>query len=614
MLTLARSMTLGRLKVRATVAVTMLVSVTSVWPALAQSVPSLPATGPGGTISRTDLQNTLGGKRDHIKTISDLRAWSPAAFGNSVEVGGYYSDGDGGGGLFVWNNISLATDDGCGTIKPSSQNAGRWLRVIQKGEIAPEQCGAKGDGATNDAPAFVTALAFLAAHQGTALRLGAGPYVLNAGIVIPQNISMVGPNSTAYLTTSIIQAGAPNLTLITLSTGARMSHLSIDMSRSGSSGTGTALFTTAYDIIVDDVRTYKGCIGADMAGAGFTIDRSDFEDFACGGIRVGHTTTNGVTTDPRIMNTAIISHINPAAQYGVKVEDAGGLYMTNNDILYPTIGTWFAPGTNQWIAWPFFDNTVIADSSGYYGSASGTGFLIDTAASTGKITGGQFTSSWVGTNVNGVVVQNTGGGTISGLHFLGLRALGSGWTSGAAVVGNNISINAGTDITVDSSHICGNIGSGMLIFVGTGVSGGAIRNNRGGATCDAQTGMPAAGVTFNGSNSNWIVTGNDFSEVSSLAFNNSPTGVSVVRANAPTDTALQTIAASGTLSTAHPYSMYVVTGSATVTSIASPWNGRQILFYPSGTLTFSLGGNLCNALTAALPVTATYVGTCWLLK
>lgn len=62
---------------------------------------------------------------------------------------GYYIVGDGGGGWFVYNSASSATDDGCLTIAPNA-GAGRWLRVVNEGLFNVKWAGAKLDNSTDD--------------------------------------------------------------------------------------------------------------------------------------------------------------------------------------------------------------------------------------------------------------------------------------------------------------------------------------------------------------------------------------------------------------------------------------------------------------------------------
>lgn len=147
-----------------------------------------------------------------VATVSDLRALASAEFstGDNYVVDGGSTEGDGGGGVFAWNDASTATDDGATVIKPndtSSGQAGRWIltgsdftvdsiaqilsdlastasgkgaalvafkqlgtgaadsnvQTELRRHLYVDQFGAAGDGTTNDTTAFVNGLARAAA-------------------------------------------------------------------------------------------------------------------------------------------------------------------------------------------------------------------------------------------------------------------------------------------------------------------------------------------------------------------------------------------------------------------------------------------------------------------
>ena len=79
------------------------------------------------------IQDTQGNPRISVATVAALRALPVSssvsyATGYPVFVLGYYTAGDGGGGQFVYNATSTATDNGGTIIKPTSATTGRWLR------------------------------------------------------------------------------------------------------------------------------------------------------------------------------------------------------------------------------------------------------------------------------------------------------------------------------------------------------------------------------------------------------------------------------------------------------------------------------------------------------
>lgn len=93
----------------------------------------------------------------YVGNIATLRTTLTTTVGPAVLVLGYHVEGDGGGGLFVWDAASVATDDGGVVIQVTSVSVGRWVREIQ-GPLSVKWFGAKGDGTTNDRAAIQAAL------------------------------------------------------------------------------------------------------------------------------------------------------------------------------------------------------------------------------------------------------------------------------------------------------------------------------------------------------------------------------------------------------------------------------------------------------------------------
>lgn len=92
------------------------------------------------TIAAEDFNADAG-----VGSIAQLRA---LASGASVNVLGYYTPGDGGGGLFYYNVASTATDNGGTVIAPNS-GVGRWLRIAVANVFTPRMFGARADGSSD---------------------------------------------------------------------------------------------------------------------------------------------------------------------------------------------------------------------------------------------------------------------------------------------------------------------------------------------------------------------------------------------------------------------------------------------------------------------------------
>ena len=74
-----------------------------------------------------------------------------------VDVLGYYTKGDGGGGTFYWDSTSTETDNGGTIVQATGIATGRWKRPIDETVGNVTKWGAKGDGTTDDTVAIQNA-------------------------------------------------------------------------------------------------------------------------------------------------------------------------------------------------------------------------------------------------------------------------------------------------------------------------------------------------------------------------------------------------------------------------------------------------------------------------
>lgn len=154
----------------------------------------------------------------------------------TVEVLGYYTSGDQGGGTFYWNNTSTATDNGGTIISVTGITTGRWMRNYNN-EISVKWFGAKGDGITDDTSAFISFLTIVSGKSGFIPNPSIG-YLISSSLTIAQNTRIFGENK---FTTRLFPNS--NFTFINLKNGAVLENLFID----GNQQTGIGISMTGVD-------------------------------------------------------------------------------------------------------------------------------------------------------------------------------------------------------------------------------------------------------------------------------------------------------------------------------------------------------------------------------
>ncbi len=137
----------------------------------------------------------------------------------------------------------------------------------------------------------------------------------------------------------------------------------------------------------------------------------------CTGVNVGRLTTSGATI-ASITNSTIQSASASGvtrAGNGMYIFDAGGLYLSQNDIILSQNGTVISPGAGQEVIWLFANNTVLGDT------VTGAPLTISTASPSGTVRGLYFQGTWTATSSssNGVTIENVGGGKVEGVYFNG---------------------------------------------------------------------------------------------------------------------------------------------------------------------------------------------------
>ncbi|KVN14444.1 hypothetical protein [Burkholderia sp. MSMB1588] len=466
------------------------------------------------------------------------------------------------------------------------------------------------NGSNDDTAALNHALAYAAsvAPAVVNLPLSNTHCVITGTVSVLDNVTLAGTHGQ----TANLSAGVVNLDpmILLAGNGAAIRDLYINASASGQNTRGATIAVRNVNApVIADVNIQGPFIGIDLNGNQALVDQaiiSSIHSAGSIGIRIGALTTYGGTVDARISNTTVIGDPSHPGDAAMQVLDAGGLLVTESDMQMTKIGTQIAPGANQWVAWASLNNTYVGDTNAV------NALEIDTRAPSARVEGLECSACWTASaQSDNILIRNTGGGLVSEIHFNGLRNY-----NGAS---NGANVKAGTFVTFDASRFCGNGrggGAAANIVYGPNVSAYAVRNSELGGSCGGLfKAAPQHGIVLAGNNAGGLVSGNDFSG-SGTPISGAPTGDSVVSSNLGIDTAPATVASAATIDV-HTAPVVMLTGNVKISAIRPTWNGRTLKLIPTkGTASFTTGGNLCNAATAAqnVPVDAYFNGSCWNLK
>lgn len=134
---------------------------------------------------------TLKVLANSVQTVSELtNSVNPGAvsFFSVVNVQGFSSATDGGGGTFrkVFSSGLAVTTNG--PILPANNATFAWQRVLNGQPLTPRMFGAQGNGTNNDWAAMQAAVSYITTNR-LELHIPAGTYILTNKLVIPVNTS-----------------------------------------------------------------------------------------------------------------------------------------------------------------------------------------------------------------------------------------------------------------------------------------------------------------------------------------------------------------------------------------------------------------------------------------
>lgn len=183
-----------------------------------------------------------------VENISSLKTFNVNE-ANQVEVLGYYTKGDGGGGLFYWDNTSTETDNGGTVIQATGITTGRWKRVFS-GAVNIKWFGAKGDWnrgtltGTDDTVAIQSALN--AVPYGGSVKFPSGEYLISSTVTVSRWCEIYGEGLPFAIQGVQIHTENPDITMMRVQTETvNIHHIGFrGAGRDVGVGNGIALYVT----------------------------------------------------------------------------------------------------------------------------------------------------------------------------------------------------------------------------------------------------------------------------------------------------------------------------------------------------------------------------------
>lgn len=476
--------------------------------------------------------------------------------------------------------------------------------------INAKDFGAVCNGSTNDATAIGNALSYAGSIGSGVVELPAtGLCKISTTLTVPANVTLRGKGGVS----SGLVAGVTNMNpMVTLAGNySSIERMFIDAGTAGVNTSGLVILTNNITSpTIRDLRIDRSC-GAIQVN-GILADVSNVYAFnsegtSCSVIQIGNATTLSGTVNAKfdhVQVTSVNTSNRPAFCWDIK--DAGGLFISHSDAIYCDVGTIIRPGANQQVIWGTFNDTYLADTN------VTNGLVIEPSAASGQVKGLNFNGAWASSTSAGATIRiaNPNSAVMSGLNFVGLRAFNAGG-NGVQIAANAASVG----LAINASFICGYSQSG--IFADTGVGNFRVADTTIRPDCAGHAGSGSFGVNLGGNNADVTLANLDTRINSVAGVGGTPTGNSFVSGIVDEQNISQSVASAATINLSRVANNWVLTGTAGVSTINGFWSGREVrLITTTGSVSFTTGGNICNALTSTqnVPVLATYVGSCWFLK
>lgn len=416
----------------------------------------------------------------YVTTIAGLKA-IPVGTTASVYVLGYNSAGDGGGGWFYGDALSVLADNG-GTIFAPNVGSGRWLRQIAiPQDLSVGWFGARGDGATNDYVAINATVAALpngGTPSGGVVRFPGGNYlcVNSAGgdktclnILNRHGLKFVGTggsnNAFRFGTTLTFTGATDSLIKLDGCEGIEISNLNL------------AYNNPSYNGDLIDLRQVSG---------GIETTSIHIHNFSAGGISGSALSANSLIRMSLNVKVVIEHGFVQYATRGIYGDGGSVNDVDINDIWFQFISSQslVMGGGNNWVV---RNNAVEPLASGNAGWITTSGICLGCTISNNNLGDGNALGTWIDLSA----FPFNGGQITSNLASTGLHSLNLGTSSGVLVTGNSFDLPTATGPVIGSGATFANVTANYCfahappavcpIFSG-GFPAGIVDNNDGTGT------------------------------------------------------------------------------------------------------------------------------------
>jgi len=359
----------------------------------------------------------------NIDSIAELLLINPLIY-STVNIRGYYTANDGGGGLFNYDSSQSATNNG-GTI------INGWIRQYD-GTVNVKWFGAKGDNIADDTISINLALSATYNTRETAYIPG-GDYRYSGGGDLGNGNIIKGDGRGA---TNIIAISASPTYLFKCAgygAGLRDLRFTAEIAQTG----GSWILLQAPESFIEHFfmdGDYNGILMTANVGR---IQHGRFQDGATGAIRIkAEGGDNSQIIDDVLMGAQTPPNV---ASAGIRVRNNAALMITNTSVIQQGVGLLIDPTDSSESVLSLYANNCFFDN-GTYGIR-----IIPTG--TGGVYRCRFANVWCGSSSSDGVLLN--GNVIQGMHFESCHAvLNAG--SGIAI-GNGCS-----DIAIIGGEFCAN--------------------------------------------------------------------------------------------------------------------------------------------------------------